>query len=195
MLSLLIPSSEIFIESTSEVIQLPETVVQMEHSLISLSKWESAHKKPFLVEGNKTEADLYDYFYDMIVTPKNIDPKLMYSIGAKENQKIMDYINDPMTATTFGSDSNDEPKKKKLFKKKQLNTRPYTSELIYYYMIAYNIPAEFEKWHLNRLLTLIRVCEEENNAQTGGKKMSKREILKRNAELNARRRAMLNTKG
>lgn len=187
MLVLELPDTEIFNEKTMEIIQVPGQTLRMEHSLISLSKWESEHKKPFLKEDNKTDEELLDYFKAMIISP-NINDDVLYGLGSKEYSKIISYINDPMTATTFGGD-------KTKTKRRTRSGQIYTSELIYYYMIAYGIPVQFEKWHLNRLLTLIRVCEIKNEEQSGGKKMSKRDLLKHNAALNAQRRAALNSKG
>ena len=190
MLTLKLPEKEITVQKGTEVevLFVPGQEIRLEHSLISLSKWEETHKKPFLREKNKTDDELLDYFRCMCITP-NIDEKVFKTLSKREQKQIIDYINDPMTATTFG-DANDKNKNRP-----KRGGQVFTSELIYYYMIAYNIPVQFEKWHLNRLLTLIRVCEVKNEEQSGGKKMSKRELLNQNAALNAQRRAKHNSKG
>lgn len=194
MLHLILPEKELCIQRGSEVevIQTEKLELKMEHSLISLTKWEEIHKKPFLRDDGKTDDEIFDYFRCMVISP-NVSPDWTDRLGAKEQRRIIDYINDPMTATTFGKRDNVSKKNKR----KAPNGKIFTAELIYYYMIAYNIPVQFEKWHLNKLLTLIMVCEEENNAQANGGKssMSKREILSRNARLNAERKAKWNTKG
>ena len=189
MLTLQLPEKEMYDEKTSKITLLPGVVLKMEHSLISLSKWESWYKKPFLKDDKKTDDELYDYFRAMVIG-QDVPIEIIRAMGVNQYRQVINYINDPMTATTFGADE------ERKLKQKRFNSQIFTSELIYYYMIAYNIPVEFEKWHLNRLLTLIRVCEIKNEEQSGnGKKMSKRELLKRNAEINAKRRAALNTKG
>lgn len=187
-LTIIIPSTELFNEETEKFIHVKETRLVLEHSLISISKWEAKFKKPFLVENamDSIEKVLY-YIKCMTVSPQNVDD-LVYNC-LKENQikEIVDYIQDPMTATWFSEDK--EPKKKR---RKEIQT----SEVIYWQMIALQIPQGFEKWHLNRLLTLIRVCAAKNEEQYGDKKkMSKGDLLKRNAALNAQRRAKMHTKG
>ena len=153
--------------------------LQLEHSLISLSKWESKWKKSFLSTKNLTDDELIDYIRCMTVTP-NVDPEV-YSCLSKDNFKEIDsYINDSMTATTFSKKTSGK-----------VNKRIVTSELIYYWMILYGIPIDREKWHLNRLLTLIEVCDQENNP----KKLKPNELMRRNAELNAIRRKQLGTRG
>lgn len=180
MLSITIPDSEVFIEETGEFIKIKGQTLQLEHSLISLSKWESKWHKPFLGKGEKTSEEIIDYVRCMTLTP-NVD-SMVYNFLTNENvREINKYIDDPMTATTFSED----PTAKR-------NREIITSELIYYWMISLNIPVEFQKWHLNRLLTLIRVCNIKNQPP---KKMSKKEIMRRNAALNAARRKQLNSKG
>ena len=154
----------------------------MEHSLVSLSKWESRWHKPFLSSKNKTKTqeEILDYIRCMTLT-QNVDPNVYYNLSRENCEKIQAYIDDPMTATTFNE-----------INKPKTNSEIITSELIYYWMIAYNVPVEFEKWHLNRLLTLIKVCSIKNAPP---KKMSKREIMNRNAALNASRRKAHNSKG
>ena len=180
MLRIVIPEGQLFNEETEEFVYTKEQTLQLEHSLVSLSKWESKWHKPFLGKDDKTFDETIDYIKCMTLTP-NVDPNI-YLFLTKENIKdINDYIGDPMTATTF---SENGPNSR--------NREIITSELIYYWMVALNIPFECQKWHLNRLLTLIRICNIKNQPT---KKRSKSEIMSRNAALNASRRKQLNSKG
>ena len=157
-----------------------EQTLTLEHSLVSLSKWESKWCKPFLDKKDKTNEETLDYIRCMIVTP-NVDPDIVNYLTAENIEEIHKYIAAPMTATTIND--------------KQMgggNGEIMTAELLYYYMFAFTIPIECQKWHLNRLITLIRIFNIKNSP---GKKMSKGEIMSRNAALNAKRRAQLKTKG
>lgn len=179
MLKITIPGKEMFDEKTQEFFETKSYTIQLEHSLVSVSKWESKWNKPFLGKQEKTVEETIDYIRCMTIT-QNIDP-VVYNGLTNENVKVINkYIDAPMTATTF-SDG-----------KGKINNDIITSELIYYWMTALSIPMECQRWHLNRLLTLIRVCNVKNNPP---KKMSKRELMQRNASLNAARRAQFNTKG
>ena len=171
---------EMFDEKTQEFFTLKEQTIQLEHSLISLSKWESKWCKAFLTDNEKTIEETLDYIKCMTIT-QNVDPDVYKRLGQNNMKIINDYITAPMTATTFHGNL-----------QKGSNKETITSELIYYWMIALNIPMECEKWHLNRLLTLIRVCNVKN---TPAKKMSKRDIVNQNASLNAARRKQLGSKG
>lgn len=155
-------------------------VLQLEHSLLSLSKWESKWCVPFLDKKSLTPEEMIDYIKCMTLT-KNVNPEVYDHITGAHVDKIMEYIYAPMTATTFAKD---QPGKS--------SHRVVTAELIYYWMLSLNIPSEYQKWHLNRLLTLIRVCNVENNPK---KKMSQREIMRQNSQLNAKRRAALGSRG
>ena len=180
MLQITVPANELFDEKTNEFILIEEQTLKLEHSLVSLSKWESKWCKPFLTKQEKTHEETIDYIKCMTLT-KNVDPDVYKHLTRDNIKEVMDYISNPMTATTFGKND-----------KGQNNREIITSELIYYWMIASNIPFECQKWHLNRLITLIRVCSIKN---TPPKKRSKREIMSHNAALNAARRQQLNTKG
>lgn len=180
MLQIVIPAIELWDEETQEFIQVKEQTLQLEHSLVSLSKWESKWNKAFLGKQPKSVEETLDYIKCMTLT-KNVDPNIYKWISNENIQKINKYIEAPMTATTFMED----PSNKR-------NNEIVTSELIYYWMVTLNIPFECQKWHLNRLLTLIRVCNVKN---TPPKKRSRREIMSRNAALNAARKKKLNTKG
>lgn len=167
-------------EEKQEFVEPRCETLQLEHSLISLSKWESKWKKPFYSKRDVTNEELIDYVRCMTLT-KNVDPDI-YNHLTKENvEDIRKYIEDPMTATTFSDKGSG-----------QNNREIVTSELIYYWMIASSIPFECQEWHLNRLITLIRVCSVKN---TPPKKRSKRELMSRNAALNASRRKQLHTNG
>ena len=178
MLEIIVPGREFFDEDKNEFVTTKRTKLTLEHSLISLSKWESKWEKPFL-SSDKTVPETIDYIRCMTLT-QNVDP-LVYTALNKENiQEVIKYIEAPMTATRVKSS------------KQARNSETVTAELIYYWMIALNIPFECQKWHLNKLLTLIEVCSIKNQPQ---KKMSRSEILRSNRELNAARRAKYKTKG
>lgn len=180
MLNITVPERELYDEINNEFITIPEKTICLEHSLVSVSKWESKWKKPFLSKDAKTVEETIDYIKCMTIT-QNVDDKI-YQYLTKENiQQINEYIDNSMTATTFYDTRKNTGHKENI-----------TSELIYYWMINLNIPMECQKWHLNRLLTLIKVC---NIKSDSGKKMSRSEINSRNAALNAARRKKLNTRG
>lgn len=176
-----VPEKELFDEVKQEFIYVPETTLKLEHSLVSISKWESKWKKPFISKENKTQEETIDYIKCMTIS-QNVDENVYRCLSNHDVQMINDYIADPMTATWFSDDT-----------KKKQNSRVITSELIYYWMIALNIPVEFQKWHLNRLITLIEVCSEESSQEN--KKMTKRELLQRNKKINDARKAALHTRG
>lgn len=180
MLEIIIPSSEQWDEVNNEFISTNEQKLVLEHSLISLAKWESKWKKPFLSNKEKTEEETIDYIKCMSIA-KPFDDKVYNNLSNDNIQRIKDYINDPMTATWFAPD-----------KSGRNNGEQVTAELIYYWMISLNIPLEWEKRHLNRLITLIKVCSAKNQP---GKKMSKRDIANQNAALNAARRNRFKSKG
>lgn len=179
MLEITIPSTELWNEEKQEFMSVKGMTLKLEHSLVSLSKWESKWCKPFLSKEDKTREETLDYIRCMTLT-QNVDSDIYNYITDNNINEIIEYINAPMTATTFREEN------------KGGSREITTAELIYYWMIALDIPFECQKWHLNRLLTLIRVCNIKNQPP---KKMSKREIMSRNASLNAARRKQLNSKG
>lgn len=181
MLKITVPGIEKWDESRQEFITTKETELALEHSLVSVSKWESKWHKYFIGNDDLNREMLLDYIRCMTLT-QNVDPDVYYALDENTINKIIDYIKDSHTATWFSEDT-----------KSKANSRILTSELIYYWMVALQIPFECQKWHLNRLLTLIRVCNEENNQE--GKKMSQSEIMRRNKELNEQRKKMLKTHG
>ena len=180
MLKITIPATEQWDEQKQEFVQTKEQTLQLEHSLVSLSKWESKWCKAFLSKNEKSYEETIDYIKCMTIT-QNVNPEVYNCLTADNIEQINKYIEAPMTATYIFDDS---PNK--------INNETVTAELIYYWMIALNIPVDFQKWHLNRLLTLIKVCNIKNSPP---KKRSRREIMSQNAALNAARRKKLNTKG
>ena len=181
MLRLVVPiSPEGWDEQKEEFVEAKTQVLQLEHSLVSLSKWESKWCKPFLSEGSKTEEEILDYIKYMTLT-QNVNPDVYSHLTAENFKQIDAYINAPMTATTFSENKGGRNKREVI-----------TAELIYYWMIALTIPFECQKWHLNRLLTLIRVCNIKNQPP---KKRSRRDTASSYAQLNAARRKQLNSKG
>jgi len=180
MLQIDVPAGEFFNEITNQFEYSKATTLTLEHSLVSLSKWESNHCKPFLTGDEKTNEEILDYIKCMTLT-QNVDPNVYKSLSNENIDKINKYINDPHTATTVRENPN-APKSREII----------TSELIYYWMIALQIPFECQKWHLNRLLMLIKVCNIKNAPP---QKMTQRQLISRNAALNAARRKQLNSKG
>ena len=181
MLRIEIPiSPEGWDEEKNEFVAPTSKVIELEHSLISLSKWESKWEKPFLGKEPKTLEETIDYVRCMTLSPR-VDPNVYNHLTPENIRQINKYIEAPMTATWFTEN-----------KSKSRSNEQITSELIYYWMIALSVPFECQKWHLNRLLTLIRVC---NIKSQPPKKMNRREILSRNAALNAARRKQFNSKG
>lgn len=180
MLTITILGKEYYDEKNEQFVYPYQQTLELNHSLVSLSKWESKWCKPFLSSKEKTYEETLDYIKCMVNTP-NVDPDIFNYLSQKNVDDINNYIYAPMTATTV----NDDKKGKK-------NSEILTSELIYYWMIALQIPFECQHWHLNRLLTLIRVCNVKNEPP---KKMSKRETINRYAALNEARRKQLNSKG
>lgn len=179
MLTITIPERELFNDQTQEFITVKGQTIQLEHSLVSLSKWESKWNKPFLDNKDKTIEQTLDYIKCMTIT-QNVHDYIYKCLTNANIEAINNYIDAPMTATTFNNTNNSS------------NREIVTSELIYYWMVSLNIPFECQKWHLNRLLTLIRVCNVKNAPP---KKMSQQEIMSRNAALNAARRKKLNSNG
>lgn len=147
MLQIEIPYQEFYNEVTGEFDSVNQCTLNLEHSLISLSKWESKWKKPFMTENGYTRAEIVDYARCMTLNQK-VDPKVYTALKIADIKKIEEYIRDPHTATTIYDYRPNKGRSNDII----------TSEIIYYQMITLGIPFECEKWHLNRLLTLIRVC-------------------------------------
>ena len=175
MLKITIPEMELWDEKNEEFFQTKVQTIQLEHSLLSISKWESKWHKPFLKQEEKSIDEIIDYVRCMTVT-SNVDPSVYLFLTTENMSEIEQYIKDPMTATWFK-----ESKRKR-------GGRTVTSELVYYWMISLGIPMECQKWHFNRLMTLIQVCNEENAPR------QKLTAAQRNS-LNKSRRSKLNSKG
>lgn len=179
MLYLTVSSGEIFDEATWTFTEIKPTVIQLEHSLLAISKWESKWKKPFMSTKQKTDEEFRDYVRCMTIN-RNVDPNVYYRLTAADYRKIDEYIHDPMTATVFHNTKKERPSSKQV-----------TSEQIYFWMCQAQIPFEAEKWHLNRLMTLIRIYSIENNP----KKMSKSDIYKSNKAINEANKAKYHSRG
>ena len=175
-----IPAVEQWDEVKQEFVYTKDQMLSLEHSLVSLSKWESKWCKAFLTKQEKTFEETLDYIKFMTIT-QNVDPKVYNYLTNENIDEVNRYIEAPMTATYFSED-----------KTSKISREQVTAELIYYWMISLNIPFECQKWHLNRLLTLIKVCNIKN---TPPKKRSRKDIMSSNAALNAARRKQLNTRG
>lgn len=182
MLELYIPPMEGWDESRNEFVQFKGQKLTLEHSLVSLSKWESKWHKPFLTKDPMTPEETIDYIRCMTIT-QNVSPDVYRYLTSENIEQVKDYIQDPMTATTFNEG---------LEKQGKGSREQVTSELIYYWMVALQIPSKYEKWHLNRLITLIRVCNIKNQPP---KKMSKRARISQYAALNEARKKQFNTTG
>jgi hypothetical protein len=181
MLTIRVSSTEAFDESTSEFVEQGGLALDLEHSLLSVSKWEAKFERPFLGQEEKSAEEVIAYVKFMCLTP-DFPPGIFAELSQSNMNAINDYLNAKQTATWF-SDHPSAP---------QTSREIITSELIYYWMTVFHIPFECERWNLNRLFTLIRIC---NLKQEKPKKMSRAEIARRNQELNARRKAQMGTSG
>ena len=177
MLPIVVPRTKFFDESTNRFITVKEQKLTLEHSLVSISKWESKWEKAFLKRGPETAEETLDYIRCMTIT-QNVAPITYYAITEENINEILEYIDKPMTASH-------------VLMPESKSNEVVTSELIYYWMISFGIPFECQKWHLNRLLSLIKVC----NAKSGGNNFSKDEILKMNHKLNEQRKRKYHTRG
>lgn len=180
MLKITVPENELWDEAQKEFVTVEEQTLQLEHSLVSLSKWESKWHKPFFSKEEKTYEETLDYVRCMTIT-QHVKPEVYRCLTMNNVQEINNYIEDPMTATTFSAKE-----------KRTINGEQITAELIYYWMIASNIPFECQKWHINRLITLIRVCSIKSQPP---KKMNRQDVVNNYAQLNAARRQKYNSKG
>lgn len=180
MLKLVIVGQEFYNEETETFETVDGIELTLEHSLVSVSKWESKHKKPFLSKDHKSLEDVLDYIEAMILT-ENYPEGILEHLTQSNIDAINSYIESTESATTFG----EMPQRKG-------RGETITSELIYYWMVSFNIPFECEKWNLNRLFALIRICNIKNSKP---KKMSRSEMAIRNRDLNAERRAQLGSSG
>ena len=180
MLRIIIPGDEHYDESTEEFSTVGDITLDLEHSLVSLSKWESIFQKPFLGSEQKTVEEMSAYIMAMIITP-DVDVEVLQRLSQDNWNEINAYIESPHSATTFGE-----------MPKQTGRGEIITSELIYYWMVAFTIPFEAQNWHLNNLFALVRICNIKNEKP---KKMSRSEIAQRNRDLNAQRRAASGSSG
>lgn len=175
-----IPEVEYFDPISETFMTRPSRVLKLEHSLVAISKWESKWLKPFMGPANKTPEEIYDYIRCMYVGDEECDIVTIKSLSQENLNSITKYIESPMTATTVTQ------------KKGKANREIITSELIYYWMVTFNIPFECQNWHLNRLLMLITICNIKNEPP---KKQNPKDVLRQNAALNAARKKSMNTSG
>lgn len=180
MLTIIVTGDELFDEETETFATVGDIKVELEHSLISLSKWESEFEKPFLGPGQKSSEEVLGYIRAMILTP-NLPPDILQRMTHFNLAQINKYIDSKQSATTFP----DLPKTKG-------RREIITAELIYFWMVSYSIPFECENWHLNRLFSLLRVCDIKNSKK---KKIPRNQLAAQRRELNAQRRAQLGTTG
>ncbi len=180
MITITIQASESWDEGSERFVNTEEQTLVLEHSLASISKWESEWHKPFLTKQAKTFEETIHYVKCMTLTD-DVNPDVYRNITIANVDLINKYIDNPMTATVISENKTGGG-----------NREVTTSELIYYWMVMLNIPFECQYWHLNRLITLIQVCNIKNSPS---KKMSKREIMSQNTALNAARRKQYNSKG
>ena len=180
MLTIIVLGDEMYDEESQEFITVGDVTLDLEHSLVSLSKWEEIYEKPFLSKDEKTTEETYAYIKCMTLTP-DVPEEIFSRLSNSNMEEINKYIDAKMTATWF-SEAPGAPQSREVI----------TAELIYYWMVIFQIPFECETWHLNRLFTLIRIC---NVKQSKPKKMSRSEIAARNRELNTQRKAQLGTSG
>ena len=171
MLELMIPEMDLWDEGKNCFIKVPKTVLKIEHSLFAISKWETFYKKPFLSEKDKSHEETIYYIKCMTLNP--VDDNIYHALSNYNMSEIQAYINDKKTATFFLNKDNEKSR------------HIVTSEEIYYWMIVSKIPFSCDKWHLSRLMTLIKIFDEKNKKQ---KPLTEKEIYKRNAELNAARK-------
>lgn len=180
MLTITVPEAEFWDEEKEEFVYKKEQVLQLEHSLVSISKWESKWEKAFLGKQRKTEQEIADYVRCMTLT-QNVDPEVYSRLSSENYREIQKYIHAPMSATYLPEEESSSGQQDVV-----------TAELIYFWMIEYNIPVEFQKWHFNRLWALIRVC---SMKKSDPKKKSINQIVQRNRAINATNRARFHSNG
>lgn len=180
-LTITIKACQLYSESENRFYKIPETTVELEHSLVALSKWESKWHKPFLTKEQKTRAEALDYIRCMCITP-GVDDIVFGALSNSQIQEITKYIDDSMSATTINNSNN----------KAKAHNETVTSELIYYWMNESNISPDCENWHLNRLFKLIEITAIKRQPE---KKMSRRDTMSQNRALNAARRARHGSRG
>jgi hypothetical protein len=182
MLTITIHGKDMFDEETQTFSTVDSLVLELEHSLVSLSKWESKWQIPFLSKNEKTDEQLFDYLYMMVLTP-GVGREDLMKLTSEQIAEIQEYIQSPQSATTFNEYADKAPAGR---------GEIITAELVYFWMVTAGVPFECQHWHLNRLFSLLRIYNIKNSKQ---KPMSKGEIARRNRDLNAQRKAQLGTSG
>jgi hypothetical protein len=180
MLQITIPGIELYDEETQTFSTFDDIVLNLEHSLVSVSKWESKFEKPFLADNDKSNEEIFEYIKFMIIND-NYSNDALERLTPSNISQINEYINSKQSATSFGS-----------MPDKKVRGETITSELVYYWMVAFNIPFECQYWHLNRLFSLVRICNIKNGKP---QKLSRSELAQRNKDLNEQRRKELGTSG
>jgi hypothetical protein len=181
MLRITIGDKDYWNETEEKFVSVPGVLVlDLEYSLLAVSKWESKYEKPFLAKDVKSNEEILHFFKCMVLTPV-ADLDVLRSLSQKTVDQIQEYINSSQSATTFGS-----------LPEHRGRSEIITSELIYYWMLMFNIPSQYELWHLNRLFSLLKIA---NIKQGKPKKMSRGELARRNRELNEQRKAQYGTRG
>lgn len=182
MLRLTVKGEELFDEESNRFVETDGTVLDLEHSLVSISKWEAKYEIAFLSDTKKTNEQVLDYVRFMSLSG-DVSDEVLGRLSNENVKQINNYIASKQSATRFMQKPGGAPSREKV-----------TSELIYYWLIALQIPWETQHWHLERLLTLVEVCQRKNQAQNP-KKMNKSDMVKQRQALNAQRRAQYNTRG
>ena len=173
-----IEKQELWDDVKEEFVYINSQDLVIEHSLYSIRLWEEKYHKPFMVEGNKSDLEVLDYIRMMTLNP--VDESIYSKLTKTTIEEINEYMKNPMTATTFSKEEEKE------FSKKMNGF--VTAELVYYWMTAENIPFECEHWHINKLLTLIKVCSIKNKPDDKkDKKLTQADLAARRAEMEARR--------
>ena len=173
MLELSVKGREYYNEITNEFIEIPTCVLKLEHSLASLSEWESKWNKPFISDKPRTIEETIDYIKCMTLNRDSVHPLIYNSLTQSDLDMIYTYMDSTQTATWFNERKGVPP-----------NRDIITAEIIYYWMVSFRIPFECQYWHLNKLITLIRVCDIKNKPP---KKMSKQEAARQRMALNNKR--------
>lgn len=181
MLEIIVPETELFDNRTYTFIYIKEQKLKLEHSLVSISKWEMKWHKSYFLHKEKTAEEFCDYIKCMTLT-QNVNPNLYLGLTTGNLNEIVNYINDPMTAATFSDKHESDP------------YHFLTSDIIYYWMFSYGIPEQCAKWHFNRLMALIKVFSDKNSTEES-KKRTTEEIMEENRRKNAEMRAKFNSKG
>lgn len=181
MLQITIPEREFWDEEKEEFVYIKEHKLRLEHSLVSISKWETKWHKAWFGKREKTNEEIYDYVRCMTLD-QNVKPEVYKALTRQNFDEIMEYLKDSMTSIKFP----DTPAKSK-------SKDTVTSELIRFWMVSYNAPIEYEKWHINKLMAFLRVCSMKSG--NDNKKVNKAALRSRNAAINERNKALLHTKG